>query len=131
LGDNVNLASRLESLNKFYGTSLLVSDTCYEEIKERLPCRLVDFVSVKGKTEGIKVYEIMSDSDSNYAYEFTTVMNEYFYKKDFKKAENKFMQLQKEKQNDKVCELMIKRCREYIENPPPSDWTGVRHLNQK
>lgn len=123
----------MESLNRVYGTSLLVSDTCYEEIVGRLPCRLVDFVSVKGKTEGIKIYEIMSNSESDvkYAYEFTIIMNEYYFKKDFKKAEIKFMQLQNERPNDKVCEIMIKRCREYITNPPPSDWNGLYQLQVK
>jgi len=57
MGDNVNLGSRLESLNKYYGTNILISDSTYEEIKELIFCRQLDTIQVKGKSQAVTIYE--------------------------------------------------------------------------
>ena len=59
LGNGVNVASRLEGLNKQYGTSILVSESIYQAAKEGFVFRLLDFIAVKGKTEGLNVYELI------------------------------------------------------------------------
>ena len=56
IGDNVNLASRMEGLTKEYHYPILITETTYEEVKDVIPCRYVDQVRVKGKTKEIKVY---------------------------------------------------------------------------
>jgi adenylate cyclase len=56
LGDSVNLASRLEGLNKFYGTSIIISESVYLHVKDALLCRVLDVVSVKGKHIPVKVF---------------------------------------------------------------------------
>lgn len=56
IGDNVNLASRMEGLTKEYHYPILISETTYEEVKDVIPCRYVDQVRVKGKTKEIKIY---------------------------------------------------------------------------
>ncbi len=61
IGDGVNLASRLEGLNKFYGTQIIVSESTYLAAKERFEFRLLDHVAVKGKTEGIIIYELLAE----------------------------------------------------------------------
>ncbi|HLH31805.1 MAG TPA: adenylate/guanylate cyclase domain-containing protein [Terriglobia bacterium] len=57
MGDNVNLGSRLESLNKFYGTKILVSDTTFHAIQDMVLCRELDTIQVKGKSQAVTIYE--------------------------------------------------------------------------
>jgi len=59
IGDGVNLASRLESASKQYGTDLIISDNTYKEYKDRLYVRELDFITVKGKSEPVIVYELV------------------------------------------------------------------------
>ena len=59
IGDNVNLASRLEGLNKEYGTHILISESTYKEVKGRLKCKELGAAKVKGKTEAVKIYELL------------------------------------------------------------------------
>ncbi|WP_377475207.1 MAG: GAF domain-containing protein [Microcoleus anatoxicus] len=60
IGDGVNLASRLEGASKQYGTDLIISDNTYKEYKERLYVRELDFITVKGKSEPVIVYELVA-----------------------------------------------------------------------
>lgn len=57
MGDNVNLGSRLESLNKYYGTKILISDATYEECRHVIFCRQLDTIQVKGKAHAVTIYE--------------------------------------------------------------------------
>jgi adenylate cyclase len=59
MGDNVNLGSRLESLNKYYGTRILISDTTFEECRDLVFCRQLDTIQVKGKSAAVTIYEPM------------------------------------------------------------------------
>ena len=56
MGDNVNLGSRLESLNKFYGTRIIISDSTYEEVRDRVFCLQLDTIQVKGKSHAVTIY---------------------------------------------------------------------------
>ena len=57
MGDNVNLGSRLESLNKYYGTKIIISDTTFQEVQEMVFCRQLDTIQVKGKSQAVTIYE--------------------------------------------------------------------------
>ena len=57
MGDDVNLGARLEGLNKFYGTNILITDTTYEAVKDRIFCRELDRVKVKGKDHAVTIFE--------------------------------------------------------------------------
>jgi adenylate cyclase len=57
MGDNVNLGSRLESLNKYYGTRIIISDTTFHEVQDVLRCRELDTIQVKGKSQAVTIYE--------------------------------------------------------------------------
>jgi adenylate cyclase len=59
IGDGVNLASRLEGASKQYGTDLIISDNTYKNYKDRLYVRELDFITVKGKSEPVIVYELV------------------------------------------------------------------------
>ncbi len=61
-GDAVNLASRIEALNKTYGTSILVSEHTYEQAKEELPrAREIDRVRVRGREQSVRIYELIPE----------------------------------------------------------------------
>ena len=60
IGDTVNLASRLEGLNKYYGTNILCSEFTNDLVKEKILTRKIDIVSVKGKNLPVGIYEIIS-----------------------------------------------------------------------
>jgi adenylate cyclase len=60
IGDTVNLASRLEGANKEYGTGILVSHDTWERAKDAVEAREIDAVRVVGKTEPVRVYELLA-----------------------------------------------------------------------
>jgi class 3 adenylate cyclase len=57
MGDNVNLGSRLESLNKYYGTKIIISDTTFQAVRDLVFCRELDTIQVKGKSQAVTIYE--------------------------------------------------------------------------
>ena len=59
IGDSVNLASRLEGTNSIYGTTIIISESTYEKVKENFICRPLDSVIVKGKSQAIDIYELI------------------------------------------------------------------------
>lgn len=59
IGDSVNLASRVQGLNKDYGTQILITEFTYELVKDRFECREIDKVAIRGRTEGIRIYELI------------------------------------------------------------------------
>ena len=61
MGDSVNLASRLEGINKFYGTNIIISEFTYEKIKSDFFCRELDEIKVKGKLKPVKIYELLGE----------------------------------------------------------------------
>lgn len=66
VGDHVNLASRLEGLNKFYGTSIILSEFTYEFIKDKdFICRELDLIKVKGKVEPVRIYQMFDKKGNN------------------------------------------------------------------
>jgi adenylate cyclase len=72
MGDNVNMASRLEGANKIYGTQVIVSETTYEAASGKFLFRPLGIVALKGKSKGMAIYELLgrrSDADANHAAE--------------------------------------------------------------
>ncbi|MDX1336188.1 MAG: adenylate/guanylate cyclase domain-containing protein, partial [Gammaproteobacteria bacterium] len=61
IGDGVNLASRLEGLNKQYGTWIMLSEATYQLVQDNFECHLLDEVVVKGKTRPVRVYELLGE----------------------------------------------------------------------
>jgi len=123
IGDKVNLASRLESINKLYGTRLLISD----ETRSHLPrakyhMRLVDAVRVKGKERATELYEVSLQANPAFApYEEAL---EHFRSCRFVEAKEIFAELA-ERYDDPPSRLFQKRCADFIANPPPEGWDGA------
>lgn len=137
LGDNVNIASRLVGANKIYGTSILVSETFYKQIKDTYVLRLVDQVMLKGKAETTRIYELLAYSKQSVVFDidaYDRIFNEAFlaYQQTrWKEAIDLFNLCLKLYPQDTLSFVFIKRCRKFIKKPPAEDWDGVWHISEK
>lgn len=123
IGDNVNLASRLEGLNKMYGTHIIVSEFTKQLAGSDFQFRELDLVAVKGKHQPVPIYELMVVGDSELADAFEDALRLY-REREFSQAMQIFVRLAAQKQ-DKVSQLYAERCREFIACPPAVEWDGV------
>ncbi len=123
IGDAVNLASRLEGLNKYYGSHILVAEETRRQVNDgRFRFREIDLVRVKGKKLPIIVYELMIEN-----HEILPRFGEALCKyrsQDFTAAKVVFDELAVIK-GDGPSRLYSIRCDEYIASPPAEDWNGV------
>ncbi|MEI6206857.1 MAG: adenylate/guanylate cyclase domain-containing protein [Desulfuromonadales bacterium] len=123
IGDSVNLASRLEGLNKYYGSHILVSEDTRKQVNDsRFAFREVDRVKVKGKHLPIVMYELMI-SDRDILPHFEKALDMY-RAQDFAGAKPLFEELAASR-NDGPSRLYAGRCDEYLAAPPSPDWDGV------
>ena len=133
IGDNVNLASRLEGLTKTYGTMILVSEAVKNDIKEeQFIYRHLDNVKVKGKEHPVPIYAVDTKLE-----DFTPHYREYYdkafalYQKGvWNLAKEYFQKALDECEGDKAAMLMVSRCDEFIMRPP-EHWDGAIAYNTK
>ncbi len=141
IGDSVNLAARLEGTNKFYRTNIIVSDFTVRQLHEHAVVRPLDIVAVKGKNEGITIYELValknsdpivlpSDDQLKFCEEFSKGFRLYLDQR-WDEAISIFSELQTIYGRDEPCELYISRCKAFKETPPPANWDGVYHMHSK
>jgi adenylate cyclase len=131
IGDAVNLASRLEGLNKQYGTAIIASDRIFEDVNAQFDFRLLDWVAVKGKTGAIKIYELLGEKNSaDHQREMITTYErafEAYAACDFDEA----IELLETNDGDPPSAALLDRCRGYQKVPPPADWRGVHVFMSK
>lgn len=131
LGDGVNLASRLEGLNKHYGTHVLASEAIYEEAKGAFEFRLLDRVAVKGKTRGVRVYELLGPAGS--VGERAAALRAYeaalaaYWARDFEGA----LTTLASHAQDRASLVLAERCRRFLREPPPDSWDGIYVASSK
>ncbi len=141
IGDSVNLAARLEGANKAYGTNIMLSEATVHHLHDHAVVRPLDIVAVKGKNEGVIVYELVALKNSNplvlpsddqlkFCNEFTKAFRFYLEQR-WDEALTIFHDLQKIFGQDDPCELYISRCEAFKITPPPADWDGVYHMKSK
>ncbi len=126
LGDGVNLAARLEALNKQYGTTILVSEACWSAAKDAFAFRRLDRVAVKGKSQGVGVHELLGDARTaagrvTSAHSYERALDHYFAGR-FADALGVLEGLAAE---DPPSATLLARCREYLASPPGPSWDGV------
>jgi len=134
MGDNVNLSSRLEGINKEYGTSIVISESTYARVGDRLLCRELDSVRVKGKLVPVKIYELLGDTGETGAWEgFLRIYGrglDLYKKGEWEEAAEVFRQALEVRPGDSVSGLYIRRCNE-LKNSPPEAWDGVFTMKTK
>ena len=137
IGDPVNLASRLEGVNKEYGTRLLMSDNTYRQVHDRVLSREMDLVVVMGKTEPVRIYELIALADevqtdaTKKFLEFYHNGLEAYKKRAWKSAIDQFQQALTIRRDDIVSNLYIQRSMLFVDNPPPDNWNGVFVMTKK
>jgi adenylate cyclase len=136
MGDSVNLGSRLEGINKEYGTNIVISEYTYIRIKDRFICRELDSVKVKGKYQPVKIYELLAEGNSSDAagpYGYIKFFNEGLtkYKLGYwNEAVESFQKVLAMHPSDHPSKLYIARCMELQDNPPEA-WDGIYVMTKK
>lgn len=129
IGDSVNLASRLQGLNKHYQTEILTTEATYKATEGVILTRPVDFVSVYGKANSVKVLEILSLQDNasqahkEIAGIHTMGMELYLHRR-WDAAIKEFEKVLKIKPDDVPASKLIDRCLEYRDEEPGEEWDG-------
>lgn len=127
LGDAVNLASRLESLNKYYGTTILAAASTLAAVGHRLAWRPVDIVAVRGKTQATEVGELADEAPAWWGpYRAAFAL---YRARQWSAAAEAFEAIRTEDGPDAVSVVLAERCRraERGEVPPGFDGTWVMH----
>jgi adenylate cyclase len=135
MGNAVNLAARLEGVNKQYHTGgILISEYTRNEIGDEFICRSLDRVRVVGINTPVRLYELLGLRDeaglreAQAAWEKALALYE---KRQFPAAEEIFRSITAGDEKDGAARLYLDMCRDYIAIPPPDDWDGVNNLSQK
>ena len=129
MGDNVNLASRLEGQTKDYHCRILISENTYQFIKDQFVCRDLDRLVVKGKKLPVNVYELLAHNKDAAAYadlvaRFDEAQAAY-RRQDWAGAIQKFEELLTRYPDDGPSHTILKRCHDYLVEAPSPDWDGV------
>jgi adenylate cyclase len=130
IGDPVNVASRLEALNKVYGTYIMVSEETWRQAGHDFEWRQLDRVSVVGRAGGLVVYQLLglrgslSDSERHARDDYERALRS-FQEREFKDAADILELLVEGPFNDKAAELLLSRSQKLIEDAPPESWTGI------
>lgn len=136
MGDPANVASRMEGLNKYYGTEILITEQTFREAGDAILARAIDRVIVKGKTKGIMIYELLAARAKaperliNFAATFDEASRCYF-NREWEQAVKLCEQILTEKPGDGPALIIRDRCQVYLKNPPSADWDGVHIAKEK
>jgi adenylate cyclase len=130
IGDTVNLASRLEGVNKFYGSHIMASEETVEGCAGTVEFRELDLVAVKGKEQAIRVFEVLGLAGElepelvRRRQDFAQALALYRQRR-FPEAGAAFEALLTENPEDGPARTYRDRCRRFQAAPPPADWDTV------
>jgi adenylate cyclase len=135
LGENINLASRMEGLNKYLGTSVLITGDTHSGIGEKLILRFCGKFILKGFEKAVEVYEIVckpEDADASKAWReaFSAALKD-FCKREFDAAERGFRCVLQLKPDDGPSKYYLKEIEEFRAHPLEADWDGEIELKEK
>ncbi|MEW6198380.1 MAG: CHASE2 domain-containing protein [Planctomycetota bacterium] len=136
IGDSVNVASRLESANKFYGTRILVSGATCDQAGAGFVVRPLGGVQVKGKTQAVPIYELLGrvgeieEAALRYAERFGAAVAA-FQQRRWETALAGFEACTTDRPDDSAALHYLAATRGYLATPPAEDWTGALELTEK
>ena len=140
IGDSVNLANRLEGLNKVYDSKIIVSESTEKEAGEDLIFRVLDIVAVKGRQQSVTVYQLLGtvETPRSRALVKLSAISEralvHYLSYEWEEAEAKYKMILEHYPKDTTAMMFIDRCKKLRENPPNNSdnkWDGVYRLTQK
>jgi adenylate cyclase len=135
-GDGVNLAARLEGVNKEYGTQILVTEETFGRLGGRIHCRRVDRIAVKGRTHPTDIHEVLGEPGTvpaailDAAKVYETALEAYFARS-FSEAAKLFEEAARLRPGDLAASVMRSRAKTYLHDPPAPEWTGVFAMKTK
>ena len=130
MGHNVNLAARLEGVNKLYGTYSMISEYTYEHVKDKVVCRKLDKVRVVNIKTPLRLYELICLKDElneelkEKLETFDQAVIE-FENQNWNEAVKLFKKAKYYDSWNKAIELYLDRCKKFIKTPPDANWDGV------
>ena len=137
MGDHVNLGSRLEGANKFYGTYIMISEFTYEYVKSDFYTRELDLIRVKGKEKPIRVFELIASVQEKVSEEFLSLLEVYktgimnYKTQNWDQAIECFEKCLAIMPDDAPSAEYRARCIEYKFNAPGPEWDGVTVMTEK
>ena len=136
IGDTVNLASRLEGVNRVYGTRILINSETRRLAGEAIETREIDWIAVKGKTEPATVYELLGAAGETPSNSLA-MRDKYeeglaaYRRRDFSAACHALLEALEVAPEDGPSKLLLTRIQQMQEESPGADWDGVWHLAEK
>jgi adenylate cyclase len=129
MGDDVNLASRLEGINKQFGTRLIISEATQAAVQGKFVTRELDLIRVKGKMKPVKIYELLGlghelDRFRDRIERFLQGLEAY-RNGQWEKSLGIFEALASDYSGDGPAQVFVQRCRDLLAQPPPGAWDGV------
>jgi adenylate cyclase len=135
MGDNVNLASRLQELNKEFGTRLIISESTYQAVQQEMLVRELDLIRVKGKMKPVKIFELFGPKTeferSRELVESFAEGLEAYRDGRWQTALQIFQALEARYPDDGPSRVFVKRCQGLLEVPPEGVWDGVYVMKTK
>jgi adenylate cyclase len=127
VGDDVNLAARLEGINKLYGTEIMVSEDTARRVEGRIALRLIDKVIVKGKSQSVDVF---SPCENPKVTELSGLAIRLFRSQEWNAAESCLHELLVIEPEDGIAKLYLKRIATFRDAPPLAEWDGAMELEK-
>jgi adenylate cyclase len=129
LGDAVNLASRLEGANKFYGSRILIAQPTADQVKGHFILRQLDLLRVKGKLKPMAVYEVLgepnADADLLFRRDEYEAAFSHYQKQQWEEARQRLASFRERFPHDGPAAALLERIAYFSEHPPGPDWDGV------
>lgn len=135
LGNSVNLASRLEGANKFYGTQILMAETVAALVRGQFAMRQIDVLRVKGKQQPMAVYELLSEgapdeTDAARIHRYEAALSHYRAMR-WDEADRLLQELKRLVGEDAPSDMLLARIARFRHHPPPAGWDGVYDAKEK
>ena len=135
MGDNVNLASRLEGMTKEYRTRIVISEATYRQVGHQFVCRDLDKIRVKGNLQPVGIYEVLDVAENRGKYEdlltrFNEAMSAYRSQR-WQEAAGGFGVLLSSYPGDGPIQIFLQRALDFMEHAPEPDWDGVYVMKTK
>lgn len=141
LGSVVNLASRIEGLNKRYGSELLVTGAVEQAVRDRFVFRQIDLVVPAGINAALPLFELLGEIDPQAPFACPTREQdlcarwnrafESYLRRQWGAARIGFQAWQDNHPDDIPAKALLALCHDYELNPPPADWDGATHFSDK
>jgi len=132
VGDHVNLGSRLEKLNREYGTNIIISEFTHKYIGDAFICRELDIVRVRGRREPVRIFELLGREESFHQWSAFKMLFEKglmaYRSKQWDEGIREFEEALKIRSDDGPAKLYLRRCRFFQKKTPSPKWDGIYQM---